>query len=980
MDWHYPQTLYFILPACIGWGVIALRSMAKRTRARSRFVDRQMAGRILPEFSFWRFWTKFILQQIAIIFGLIALAGPQFGDQVEQVVPRGSDLYVLIDVSRSMLADDVAPNRLARAKADVSSLLNKLDGERIGLVAFAGQAVVKCPLTVDYNSFRRSLNELDPNSAPRGGTAIGDAIRKAIEVFSQNSERDQAVLLITDGDDQQSYPLEAAALAAERNVTIFTVGLGDAEQGARVPQKANAATFVEHNGEQVWSKLDGGLLEQIAVKTKGAYVPAGTRSYDLAELYSKYLQGRRGDDSESQTRIRKGEQFQFFLAVALFALLADLWIRPFRRVDTTSTNTLPAPSIKAKSLPVAGGVVIWLSVGFGSLALHAEDSSNAIQDGLKLYSQQQYAEAYDKFAAASAQLEQTRSPKLAVSQFDEACAFHRKGDFDKAQEKYLLAGLSQDRALSTAAHFNLGIMASERARAIAGDQPLTVAKEKRTEILDLLKQSIASYRHCMELDPKHAPSRKNIELTRQWIKYYSDKWAEADRQKRRDEADLLQFLTYIMDTQSSIRETTTKVQPNTSADAIAEIKRVQDELAMELPVLKEKLDQDLRPKPSPNGAAPPTLTPEQSKELDEGIAVLQGWVDRSNELMAAASSNLVPQKTAEAVPNQLKAVNELDRVWDAIVDFRNLLTKEIQNQSKVSEALGPASESTPPSVASTSDEKDETAEPDAPTRNDGAEPETAETNNELENSQKVDWKAVAEDQETALRKATLLALKAEAELSQMESQPATEESDPTAKDPDVGAEPGSNNKVDPEAVKAGLRKAIELAPGAVQAMETALDAMRKKERATAKTQADIALKILKEMQDAQPKQPTQDQNKKDQNQDENKEDSDKDQDNKDDDKQGEDKKDSQDSKDSEQDEKKENGKEKEKEKDESKGKDDKSKKPEDKSKEQPNKNMVSKDRIEEALRKVREREQEKRERDRELKAKVLGRVPVDKDW
>ncbi|MEQ1826205.1 MAG: VWA domain-containing protein, partial [Pirellula sp.] len=278
-----------------------------------------MSDRILPDASRWRFWSKLALREVAMVAGLVALAGPRFGEQFEQVIPRGSDLYVLIDVSRSMLAEDVVPSRLARAKADVASLLNRLEGERVGLIAFAGQAVVKCPLTVDYTSFRRSLEELDPNSAPRGGTAIGDAIRKSLEVFQSNSDRDQAILLITDGDDQQSYPLDAASVAAGKQVTIFTVGLGDAQQGARIPQKDKSGVFMEHQGEQVWSKLDGNLLQDIALKTSGVYIPAGTKSYDLGELYTKYLQGKRGDDSTSQTRVRRAERFQIFLAVAWIA-------------------------------------------------------------------------------------------------------------------------------------------------------------------------------------------------------------------------------------------------------------------------------------------------------------------------------------------------------------------------------------------------------------------------------------------------------------------------------------------------------------------------------------------------------------------------------------------------------------------------------------------------------------------------------------
>ena len=238
MEWQHPQWLYLILPLVAAWLVLSLYSRRLRQRAAAAFVAPAMWSRILPADSWTRFWVKLLLRETALMAGLVALAGPRFGTQYEQVVPRGSDLYVLIDVSRSMLAEDVPPSRLGRAKADVAALVNRLEGERVGLIAFAGQAVVKCPLTVDYDAFRRSLDELDPTSAPRGGTAIGDAIRKALEVFQSRTDRDQAILLITDGDDQQSYPLQAAAVAAERQVTIFTVGLGDADHGARIPQAA----------------------------------------------------------------------------------------------------------------------------------------------------------------------------------------------------------------------------------------------------------------------------------------------------------------------------------------------------------------------------------------------------------------------------------------------------------------------------------------------------------------------------------------------------------------------------------------------------------------------------------------------------------------------------------------------------------------------------------------------------------------------
>ena len=370
MEWQHPEWLYLILPLGAAWLALALYSRRQRRRAAEAFVAQAMWSRILPADSRARFWVKLLLRETALVTGLVALAGPRFGTQTEEVVPRGSDLYVLIDVSRSMLAEDVPPSRLLRAKADVAALVNRLEGERVGLIAFAGQAVVKCPLTVDYDTFRRSLNELDPDSAPRGGTAIGDAIRKALEVFQARADRDQAILLITDGDDQQSYPLEAAAVAAERHVTIFTVGLGDADHGARIPQGAESKSYLEYQGHQVWSKLDGSLLKEIALKTSGVYVPAGTRTYDLGELYAKYLQGRRGSDEQSRKRIRRADQFQVFLALALLALLADSFTRPYPRAARSPragtraprrSAGRPAASVRHSAMPVSTALVLMAS-------------------------------------------------------------------------------------------------------------------------------------------------------------------------------------------------------------------------------------------------------------------------------------------------------------------------------------------------------------------------------------------------------------------------------------------------------------------------------------------------------------------------------------------------------------------------------------------------------------------------------------------
>ena len=308
---------------------------------------------------------------------VVAAAGPRFGVFYEPVVERGADLVVLLDVSKSMLSEDVAPNRLERAKSDVRDLVSRVVGHRLGLVAFAGKAVVACPLTTDRAFFKSVLDPLGPRSAPRGGTAIGDALRVGLAALPPQHDRDQALLLITDGEDQDSYPLEAAAVAAERGVKIFTVGLGDPTEGSRVPVESEqgARTFLKHDGQEVWSKMQESLLTELATKTGGAYVPARTRAYDLGEIYEKHLADLATGEIREEKRKRLFPQFQLFLALGLgFALLELLIAPPKRRALATAVALLlvagAAPDARAgdASSDVKAGLALLDRAGRGALA------------------------------------------------------------------------------------------------------------------------------------------------------------------------------------------------------------------------------------------------------------------------------------------------------------------------------------------------------------------------------------------------------------------------------------------------------------------------------------------------------------------------------------------------------------------------------------------------------------------------------------
>lgn len=330
MSWGAPEVLFalWLVPVI---GYLLLRAQQKRRLAAGHFVDQAMSHRLMPALGLQRTIVKAVLVMMAMTCLILALARPRYGFSLEEVSSRGVDVMVLLDVSRSMLAEDVKPNRLERAKSDIVDLLQRLEGDRVGLIVFAGAPVVQIPLTTDHSFYRTVLQDVDTTSAPRGGTMIGDAIRKAMEAMGQQADRDQAIVLITDGGDLDSFPIDAAQSAAARNLQIISVGLGDVSEGARIPSRSQdgGVGFVQYDGQEVWSKMDEGLLEEMATITSGAYVPAQTRTYDLGQIYDDQLSKLTQSEFRSEKRRRYHERYQWFAGIGLLLLLMDLVISPY---------------------------------------------------------------------------------------------------------------------------------------------------------------------------------------------------------------------------------------------------------------------------------------------------------------------------------------------------------------------------------------------------------------------------------------------------------------------------------------------------------------------------------------------------------------------------------------------------------------------------------------------------------------------------
>jgi Ca-activated chloride channel family protein len=258
-----------------------------------------------------------------LIFVLMAAARPQWGRTTEQTVVRSRNVVVAIDVSRSMLARDVRPNRLERAKADVADLVDSLAGDRCALVAFRRTGVVICPLTTDRSFLRGALEQLSPESAPRGETDLGSAIRASLDALDPAADDHNAIIIISDGGDLRGEALNNAQIAKKRGIPIFTVGIGDPKRGATLPEESGRGDL-KFKGETVKVKLEEGALRAIAEVSKGRYIPlatAGTAETTLGAIYRRFLRlvAAREQNEEAE---RAAERYQVFLLPGLIMLIA----------------------------------------------------------------------------------------------------------------------------------------------------------------------------------------------------------------------------------------------------------------------------------------------------------------------------------------------------------------------------------------------------------------------------------------------------------------------------------------------------------------------------------------------------------------------------------------------------------------------------------------------------------------------------------
>lgn len=312
---EYLYLLLLIPVLAIIYALVARR----RRHLLAKFGNLELLQGLMPDFSRGRLRLKFVLYLLAFACVVLAAARPQFGSKLREEKSKGVEMMLVVDVSNSMLAEDFEPNRLERTKYAIGKLFEGLHQERVGLVAFAGEPKVQLPITSDYRMAQAFAKRLSPSLVGEQGTAVGKALQLATLSFSSQSEQSRVIVLITDGENHEDDAVEAARVAKEQGIRIYTIGIGTPE-GA--PIKIDGEFVKDEDGQMVVSKLGEQMLEQIASITNGAYVRATKQSIGLEEIVKSINEMEKSELSTVRYE-EYNEQYQYLLAVALSLLLLE---------------------------------------------------------------------------------------------------------------------------------------------------------------------------------------------------------------------------------------------------------------------------------------------------------------------------------------------------------------------------------------------------------------------------------------------------------------------------------------------------------------------------------------------------------------------------------------------------------------------------------------------------------------------------------
>lgn len=703
MSWNNPGYLLglWTVPLIL-W--IYYRSIRRQKILSDLLARKTMADLLLPHRSRFRMIVKGILLTIALSLFWFALAGPEFGIKLEKVHRKGTDLIVLLDTSRSMLAEDLAPNRLEAARLDIEDLLNAVQGDRVGLIAFAGKPVIQVPLTSDFGFYRDRLKNIDTKVAPMGGTAIGDAIRLAIRSLPHDHERDKALILITDGEDQESIPLEAAKDAASLGIRIYTIALGDFKEGARIPifdKNGEKTGFEKYQGQEVWSKADAQLLKQIAEITGGVYIPAGTASFDLGQIYTSHLdQLKRGNYQGEERRVLQ-EQFQTFLFPGLIAFMMFFLISPFKEPSDFIADQSQHRKRKA------AGILSFLFIAF---LFFSPSGVAAEKDPLPNQEQIRNSEELGSEEKESSDKPLASKKQTSFEKYNEACQLLQEGKGDAAMEMFKSIVLDKNEKIAARTHYNLGLLYTQKLKQemekpIEKDLPPSGSnqgpdqgdpvqaqqtpqdplkkygeeslkrQEKLKSLLEIASIAEDHFREAAKYSETKIQAKENLDLLRSWKDQQIGKAQKAERDHRSNELPFPAHLQWLENEQRAIDDIF--LPGNDSDKSVSDYQNLY-EAGTDLVNLEKDLSSIVDKY---------RLLKEKQKsgnEADQSIDFLESMMKRAGEKISGAAGQLLSYKDKEGKEMLRNSIEDINSIRTLLLSWPDLINSSVAFQEKVS--------------------------------------------------------------------------------------------------------------------------------------------------------------------------------------------------------------------------------------------------------------------------------------------------------
>ena len=507
MQFAQPIWLLAGLTACAAL-VWQFRRFDQRQRvALTQFASARLLPKLASSISTSRKLTKRVLFTLGVAFIFIALARPQVGFEFQETHRKGLELLFAVDTSKSMLAQDVKPDRLTRAKLAVTDLVSKLNGDGVGLIAFAGSSFLQCPITLDYDAFRESLDALDVNVIPRGGTDIASAIHETEAVFKTRTAADKILILITDGEDLGGEAITAAQSAAKNGVKIFTVGVGSTTgELVPVPSENGGTDFAkDENGRPVKSHLDETTLKKIAETTGGLYQPLGAQGEGLTNIYERGLTSFTRQDLKAREARIPLEKFHWALLGALLCFIGELLIGNRRRT--------PMPRLRTATTAAA----LLLFAGLVSTQASPQSAEQAYQKNDFAKSQQDYASVAAK------------EPAKAELQFNTGSAAYKAGDYAQAASGFEKSLKTEQVPLQQEAYYNLG-----NTKYRLGQK---TEKENPQDTLKTWEEAVKSYDAALQLKASDPDAKHNRDFVQRKIDQLKkqEEQKKQDQQKQRDQ-------------------------------------------------------------------------------------------------------------------------------------------------------------------------------------------------------------------------------------------------------------------------------------------------------------------------------------------------------------------------------------------------------------------------------------------------------------